>query len=481
MAQMNAFNAALTRIGFNVDTTERLVDEGLDTLETLADLEEADIDKMIKIVRENRRALGANAPGNITFPFLPTKRLKAMRHWAAELKRTGRPLNNAGLFAGLVMNTAVARYSLDLLRSELAEEEMVDKPKDLLDLMKWETFWEQFKTYMGRLRGAAKCPLTYVFREHAAVDPAMHLLAYQDHDARLVATTELLGPWYEVDNHRVYNEFKSLVLKGPGWSFVKSFDRARNGRDAILTLKRQCEGTSAIQSRKASAYAKIATARYSGHKKAFTFDNYVEIHQNTHNTMADVDEPVPETKKVTDFLTGITDSRLSNAKDLILGDPNKLQNFEACQQYLKTLVYNKATQEKHQRQISGLGQNQDKSTNKTEDGKGKTCGGKQANGGTPEGGKVVARQYTKAEWSKLTPEQRAKVKELRANKKRKLPGNRNASGVQSGDAYDTASTDLPLTTTAHITSQATTMPPALRNSQIPPTASRSVRFAKKSN
>ena len=78
------------------------------------------------------------------------------------------------------------------------------------------------------------------------------------------------------------------------------------------------------------------------------------MHQEAHNTLADLQETVPETKKVTDFLSGITDPRLMNAKDLVLGDPVKLQNFEACQQYLKTLVYNKATQDKHERNISGL-------------------------------------------------------------------------------------------------------------------------------
>jgi hypothetical protein len=351
MAQQNAFSTALTRIGFNVDTTKRMIDEGFDTLETLADLEESDIDDMIKNVRETRTALGANAPGVVSFPFLPIKHLKAMRFWAAEMKRTGRPLNNVGLFAGPLITTAVARYALDLLRSELKEEETIDKLKELTDLIKWETFWEQWKTYMGRLRGAAKCPLSYVFRDHEQVDPAMHLQVYEDHDARLIATTELQDSWYEIDNHCVYNEFKALVLKGPGWSFIKGFDRTRNGREAVLTLRRQCEGTSAIQSQKAAAYAKIAAARYTSHKKSYTFDNYVESHQNTHNTLAELNEGVPETKKVTDFLAGISDSRLSNAKDLILGDPDKLQNFEACQQYLKTLVYNKATQEKHERQI----------------------------------------------------------------------------------------------------------------------------------
>jgi hypothetical protein len=54
MAQQNAFNQALTRIGFNVDTTERMIDEGFDTLETLSELEESDIDNMMKGPRSQR-------------------------------------------------------------------------------------------------------------------------------------------------------------------------------------------------------------------------------------------------------------------------------------------------------------------------------------------------------------------------------------------------------------------------------------------
>jgi len=401
-----------------------------------------------------------------------------MRFWAAKLRRTGRLLNNAGLFAGQVIQNALARYSIEVLRGELTEEETIDKPKEFSDMMKWEVFWEQWKTYTGHLRGAAKCPLSYIFRDHVQVDHALHLFTFVDHDSRLIATTELQGPWYELDNHRIYDEFKALVLKGPGWSFIKAFDRTRNGREAVLTLRRQCKGTSAIQSRKAAAYAKIASARYSGHKKTFTFDNYVEMHQNAHNTLSELDEPVPETKKVTDFLAGITDSCLGNAKDIILGDPNRLQNFEACQQYFKTLVYNKTTQEKHERQISGIQQG---SENKVKNGEGKTknANGKRTNADNTNDSKVVARQYTRAEWFKLMPEQRRKIKDLRVVKHSKNQGNRNASSVHvdDSDSQSTADPNMPPT-------HPTTPPPsALRNgnsnSPPPPTTAHSVKFAQR--
>jgi hypothetical protein len=112
MAAVNAFNQALTRVGFNVDTTEAIIDEGFDTLETLATVDEKDIDLMIKNVRDTRRELGPGAEGAVTFPFLAIKRLKAMRFWVTELVRTGRQLN-AGLFNGAEINLAVQRYSTE--------------------------------------------------------------------------------------------------------------------------------------------------------------------------------------------------------------------------------------------------------------------------------------------------------------------------------------------------------------------------------
>ena len=170
MAAVNAFNQALTRIGFNVDTTEAVIDEGFYTMDTLATVDEKDIDSMIKNVRDTRRELGDEAEGAVTFPFLAIKRLKAMRFWATEIVRTGRQLN-AGLFHGAEITLAVNRYSTDAIRSEIEKDEDPDKPGELSDLTKWEVFWERWSTCASRLRGAAKCPLTYVFRENGFLTP----------------------------------------------------------------------------------------------------------------------------------------------------------------------------------------------------------------------------------------------------------------------------------------------------------------------
>ncbi len=52
MAHLNAFNAALIRCWLNNDTAEAITNKGFDTLDTLANVEDGDIDSMIKNIRE---------------------------------------------------------------------------------------------------------------------------------------------------------------------------------------------------------------------------------------------------------------------------------------------------------------------------------------------------------------------------------------------------------------------------------------------
>ena len=436
IAHVHAFTQALIRCGFNQDTANSIWAEGFDDLDVLAQVSADDVESMIKNVRETRRAQGPTAPGVVTFTFMAVRRLKALQHWAKERIRTGRPLQ-PGLFIGAEMENAVTQLTRETMREAVHEDEDVDKPSELTDLNKWEIFWERFESYMSRLRGAAKCPYTYIFREEAGVTPAMHLVDYQDHDARLVATTILQGDWFTIDNQRVYDEFKNLVVNGHGWSFIKTYDRVKDGRNAILALNRQCEGTSAVQTRKSLAYAKISSARYNGQKRGFTFDTYVQIHQSAHKALAELNEPVPETKKVTDFLAGINDPRLTNAKDLVLADATKLNDFEACQQYFKTLIFNKTTQEKLERQISGVtGDRKKNKNNNQSNGPGPNNNKRSRKGGNNNNtnNNMQVKSYTREEWLALTDVQHAKIKALRAARKAAATSdNRSAASVTASN------------------------------------------------
>ena len=165
------------------------------------------------------------------------------------------------------------------------------------------------------------------------------------------------------------------------------------------------------------SYAAIADAKFTGHGH-FSYQQYVHRHQKAHNTLAELDEPVAETKKVTNFLKSISDPSLAAGKTVVNGDAAKLSDFEACQQYFGTLIAASRTDKTNDenRKIAGVG------TTKTS---GKKNGCNKQN-------KKKTRHYSLDEWRKLSDEEKAEI--LRARKEQKdANGKRKAGAVRTED------------------------------------------------
>ena len=351
MAAAVAFRNALTRIGINAATRAAISDNGFVTAQDLVSVDDKDLDKLPKHL-EAWRVPGAAPAAQVRIPFLSLTKLKALRYWILAQRCIGVEAPNINAFADEVIVETLARMKADSDYKLATEDTNIRKPEKLVDLAKWTKFWELLTTYLGRVKGAALTPLSYLVREHEDVT-ADHLDAeYKSTQERLIATTALRGTHFDLDNRTLYDEFKPLVVDGPGWSFIKRFDKAKDGRKAVLALKSQAEGTSAKLTRKQAAYAAIASSAYLGPRKGFTFASYVTLHQSAHNELLDLEEPVSESKKVTDFLKGIRDPTLNTGKSIVLGDPTKLGDFEECQQYLSTVVQNMSAQTKAERHVS---------------------------------------------------------------------------------------------------------------------------------
>jgi hypothetical protein len=104
MAQQISFNKAIIHCGFNHATTDIIIAEGLEDLDSLNELELDNIDKMIKNVHEARCGLPADG---VSIPMLPVKHLKALHSWVKERVRTGVALN-AWHWTDAERNAAVA-------------------------------------------------------------------------------------------------------------------------------------------------------------------------------------------------------------------------------------------------------------------------------------------------------------------------------------------------------------------------------------
>lgn len=296
-------------------------------------------------------------------PFMALKNLKGLRFWADERRRTGLEAD-AGEFEedDVVTFTAKCQEYNDL--KDAASDEDASKPDALKKLTGWALWHESFQNYLRQIIGAAKIPLIYLARnERDNPDEVLNPDDFSTPTEYLIEATIFQGRHYDIDNPRFYRELKSFTVNGEGWSYIKKFEKSQDGRKAYLALKTQCEGTASKITRKNKVYALIGNSVYSGSRKQYKFQDFINIHQTAHDEILDCDptEAIPESKNVADFLKGITDPILESAVSIVLGDMKLLNDFQLCQQYLSTTVENRATLERSkERNISGMKSGGDK-------------------------------------------------------------------------------------------------------------------------
>jgi hypothetical protein len=192
---------------------------GFNPLQDLLTVQDDDLDKLPKHL-EAWHDLNQNSDDQVRVHFVPLKRLQAMRYWVLTQCWIGNTATAAG-FTNVVLNQTLEWMQAEKDYKVAMEDSKVTKPIALGDLSKWTKFWELFTTYVGRVKGAALVPLSYLVREHGEVTQEIKDAEYETMEDRLIATTLHTSNHYKLDNHTLYDELKPLVIDGPGWGFVK--------------------------------------------------------------------------------------------------------------------------------------------------------------------------------------------------------------------------------------------------------------------
>jgi hypothetical protein len=112
------------------------------------------------------------------------------------------------------------------------------------------------------------------------------------------------------------------------------------------------KGSAARDRIKEAAYAAISNAKYHGERKKFSFDVYVNIHQEAYQDSWQHDEAIPEDKRVRDFLSGIKDQTLNAAKQTIMAIPDLRTGFAAAVAHLATMIQMNASITPDNRNVS---------------------------------------------------------------------------------------------------------------------------------
>ena len=109
------------------------------------------------------------------------------------------------------------------------KDQVLTKPDPLKAEKDWFKIWEKLKNYLGRIRGAAKIPLSYTIRDHDVVTDEIRGATYTTHTKKIIDIVLLSGEHFAIDNVSLWEIIKSLVIDGFRWSFVKRFDRTMDG------------------------------------------------------------------------------------------------------------------------------------------------------------------------------------------------------------------------------------------------------------
>lgn len=98
------------------------------------------------------------------------------------------------------------------------------------------------------------------------------------------------------------------------------------------------EGNAAHDRVKESAYAAISNVKYHGKKKRFSYETYVNIHQEVYQDLRQNDEIIMEDKRVRDLSTGIRDLSLNAPKQTIMAIQDLCSDFGAAVSHLVTSI-----------------------------------------------------------------------------------------------------------------------------------------------
>ncbi|KAI2497147.1 hypothetical protein MHU86_17350 [Fragilaria crotonensis] len=174
MADAVNMRAALERCGLNQTTaTYVMTDQGFDSTEELLMASKESFDTMIKNAIKS-------SPPDVIFSTASIRRLNAFKYWAEERHMCGLPVTP------ILFTAAVLAEYMNVLRSDEIEiaarkDQVPTKPDPLKAEKDWFKFWEKLKNYLGRIRGAAKIPLSYTITDHDVITGEIRSATYSTH------------------------------------------------------------------------------------------------------------------------------------------------------------------------------------------------------------------------------------------------------------------------------------------------------------
>ena len=277
----------------------------------------------------------------VTLGFSTERMLDKVWCYARYLLKTQRPF--VANEATMDRLDAVHDYHIQVKR-EGDDETIPARPEKLLKDAQARACIDAFESWLSNTRGIDGVPLSYVIRPNPLIpenrnppetDPGFGLPSIEEDLIRRASHT---GGTYRADNKKVFTELMTMIpMNSIGWSYIQSFKRANNGRDAFISCKNQFLGATHTKKILSQADAVLAKAFFAGTKRNLKLEDVLRSVRQAYNDKADNGEPVPESQQIRDLQRQIQDPSLSAAMATIMANPDLSDSWDKATAYLTTM------------------------------------------------------------------------------------------------------------------------------------------------
>ena len=123
--------------------------------------------------------------------------------------------------------------------------------------------WQKLaRNYVTSLHNKMGITLAYVIREYDMYDEDP--FEPESTADKYAAWTRHAGKGYVADNKRVWEILQPLIITGPGWAYIRQFEKDFDGQKAWVALNEHYLGSGPTGTEKSQAYSNIEEAMYRG-------------------------------------------------------------------------------------------------------------------------------------------------------------------------------------------------------------------------
>ena len=418
------FHELVKGLGVNKITADELFRQGISSI---GEVKLMDVDKLKTVFYNARKNHSPSCPNpkELFIGAVFENKMSILTSWIRFQENMGVTPTAQG------WNNNPDAYKLTLERvnylrqvKESEGSEDIKLPEPLKEMKKFKEFSEHLTTYLRTKRGAVNVPLVYAIREgetvsdedrsgSVGIDPGD---TYRNWDEYAIRCVSLSGTHWESDNASFWQILSRLVRDGPGWDYIRSFEKKGDGdgRKAYLKLYSHANEYTNVRGIKSEARTLLRELRYEGDRRNFNWDKFIRLRYRSINTLKTHNACPDDEELVEDLCRNIDEPRLNPSlpQVLVKGSPY-VDDYNAAQQYLTNVLTchrQNIKSGKRDRNVSAFGKENKRQRDTFS-------------------GKLEAKDYAPNDWASMTNKQRDVVRKLRKEKWQK--NNRNASATNS--------------------------------------------------